>query len=316
MKPNELLERSPSLDILDPTKLRDSICLRYFFFKHILGWRSVRPNVHLTFGKAIHEARRFMLEQPGRYNKETVDGAYEVFLRDYRKDFSDELDDENHPKSPLSARRVLELYARRYADQDEGRRIVAAEEVGAIQLGDGLVLTVKLDTLLASPTGEYEVVECKSTSRQTKGWADAWHTSLQVWSYIAYAQAKALREKTSCIGATIDGLILHKHEVDVVRLSVPLVDGKLLLWREAVRTKLDRIWEQVGRFKEDSEEAPVMFSWPQEGEECNRYRLCEFFHYCLAWPNPLRRCEECPTEFKVDYWDPRREDDEQPDSKE
>jgi len=28
----------------------------------------------------------------------------------------------------------------------------------------------------------------------------------------------------------------------------------------------------------------------------------------MAWPNPLQRCDEPPLGFKVEYWDPRKED--------
>lgn len=50
------LPHTPSLDIIDSTKLTSFMtCERRFFFEYVLGWRA-EDSVHLFFGTRIHEA--------------------------------------------------------------------------------------------------------------------------------------------------------------------------------------------------------------------------------------------------------------------
>ena len=53
------------------------------------------------------------------------------------------------------------------------------------------------------------------------------------------------------------------------------------------------------------EEDTVLMAFPMIPKGCIRYgRVCEFYDYCLAWKNPLQRCDKAPLGFKVQYWDP------------
>ena len=47
----------PTLQTVDSTKINTFLdCPRQYFFTYVLGWRSDRPNNHLVFGQAWHEA--------------------------------------------------------------------------------------------------------------------------------------------------------------------------------------------------------------------------------------------------------------------
>jgi len=47
-----------------------------------------------------------------------------------------------------------------------------------------------------------------------------------------------------------------------------------------------------------------MMAFPMNTESCGNYFGCAYHDFCLAWPNPLKRCDEVPQGMKVEFWNP------------
>ena len=83
---------SPTHRIVDGSKLKRFMeCPRAFFYEYLLGWRSERPNNHLVFGTAFHEALEHILLNG--YTRAIADDAFEKFLTSYRTVFEPHTDE-------------------------------------------------------------------------------------------------------------------------------------------------------------------------------------------------------------------------------
>ena len=51
-----------------------------------------------------------------------------------------------------------------------------------------------------------------------------------------------------------------------------------------------------------------MTAFPMNPTSCTNYFGCAFHDFCMAWPNPLRRCGEPPIGFVEQHWDPTQEE--------
>src|SRR3990172_2669883 len=61
MRKQTALHLDPVVDVIDNSKMSDfKRCMRYGFFKHILGWKSPYPSIDLVFGASYHEGHEVL----------------------------------------------------------------------------------------------------------------------------------------------------------------------------------------------------------------------------------------------------------------
>jgi len=79
-------------------------------------------------------------------------------------------------------------------------------------------------------------------------------------------------------------------------------------WHSDITYYLNEIKRETGLMMSESDSDPVMNSFPRRPTSCNDYFGCQFHDFCMAWPNPLQRCDEPPLGFKIEHWNPMDED--------
>ena len=106
------LKTHPTWEVTDSTKLQEYIaCPRSYFYKYVLGWKPEEPSIHLIFGTSWHIAMEHLLIYG--YDPRTVEEASYLLTQEYRKSFSDLMDDVYYPKTPGFAKEMLSKYVKK-----------------------------------------------------------------------------------------------------------------------------------------------------------------------------------------------------------
>ena len=300
----------PTWDILDPSKMNDFMeCPRKFFYLHILGWRTDTPNNHLVFGQAWHKAQEHLLLHG--YGPESIEGAQEKLREHYRREFPEETDELFEPKTPDRAVIALVEYAVKWAKDPEAFEVLYTEVAGAVPISDRSVIHFRMDSILRHRReGYYLSFEHKTGSYLNNQWMMQWPLSIQIGCYTHALNCMFFGEDIR--GINVRGTFFK-------RTKAPLFDfgevpcrktmGQMRTWLNTVLNNVDQIkfnTEDLISHEQDSDS--VMRSFPMRPTSCNNYFGCPFHDFCMAWPNPLQRCEEPPPGYKVEFWNPMDEE--------
>lgn len=80
---------------------------------------------------------------------------------------------------------------------------------------------------------------------------------------------------------------------------------QMQVWLDNTRHYIYEIEREYQLLEICHENDQVLQAFPLRETACLDYgKRCGFHDFCLAWPNPLRRCFEPPIGFKVEHWDP------------
>jgi hypothetical protein len=298
-----MIEKHPSWDIIDSTKLNNFLeCPRSYFYEYILGWRSEAPNLHLEFGKAWHLAMEHLILNG--YSDKVIAEAYAMFYEHYRKFFPELLDEANAPKNPANALRALVQYADEY--KDDKFTPVYTEIAGTVPIDDGKALHFRMDSILMDSDGMIRSLEHKTGSTLSRQWTDQWSLSVQTGTYnhVLYC----LYPAEQVWGVEINGVFFQKKENKFQRVparrSLPMMN----VWQWMVCHTMNMIDFETKRMQDVKEDALVMEAFPQNPTNCTKYFGCKYHDYCMAWPNPIARCEEVPLGMKQEWWNPADEE--------
>jgi len=311
--------------ITDSTKLQSFLtCPRWYFFEHILGWRMEEPNIHLVFGISVHKAMEKIYLAGGKpdFSAATLTKAYEAFLDYYRKFFSEMSDDDNSPKTPANFLRALPLYAGTYNHIDNEFDVLHSEVAGSIMVSDSRCFHFKMDVIAKSVAEGIFSLEHKTGGRFSTVWARQWSQKVQIGTYAFVLACMFPDEET--YGVKINGLFIKNppklkqdgtpyanstdtefHRVPIQK-TIPQLDDWLWnvnFWMEFIEIEMDNL----DKVKEDDE---IMTAFPKNTESCNKYYGCPYQDFCVAWLNPLRKCQEPPMGFVTEHWDPRSKEEE------
>lgn len=295
------VEPHSSWDIQDVTKIQSYMsCPRAYFYEFVLGWRPDYPNIHLEFGSAIHLAMEHLILHG--YGDKSVMEAYDKFLSYYRQFFSEMQDQDNHPKSPAMALRCLMEYAAYY--KHDNFEPLYTEIAGKVTLSEDHELHFRMDSILKTSEG-IKSREHKTGSQLSRQWVDQWSLKMQtgVYNHVLYCLFPA----EEVWGVEINGLIFSKKNIQFSRVPARRTLASMEVWYHNTIGWLDRIKEDYSKLKESSPSDPVLKCFCMNTENCTKYFGCRYHDFCLAWPNPLSRCEEVPMGMKVEYWDPAYE---------
>jgi hypothetical protein len=293
----------PSHKIVDSTKLQTYMeCPRSYFYEYILGWRPEVPNIHLEFGKAWHLAMEHLILHG--YEAESIRDAHIAFLIHYRKFFPEMMDLDNAPKDPNNALRALVGYALEY--KDDNFKPIYTEISGTVPLTDKHILHFRMDSILETE-GSIRSREHKTGSTVSRQWTDQWSLSIQTFVYNHVLCCLYPPERVW--GVEINGTFFQKKENKYLRVPARRnLDMMQASYWNVVHVMHQLDFDMNLLFNEASDSDAVMMCFAMNPTNCTKYFGCRYHDFCLAWPNPLRRCEEVPLGFKTEYWDPSLED--------
>ena len=317
------LEPKEIWSIIDASKLQDFMqCARYYFFTHILGWRWDAPNIHLEFGSAIHIAMDYLLTHG--YGKESVLKAYLLFEDYYREYFSEFDDEENAPKIPINVLVGLPKYVNQYRAEDAQDRTLFTEIAGSVLISETDVMYFKMDSVLYRPNRGIFSRDHKTGSSFGKGWAEQWTQSTQMGMYAHALQCMLplLVDKVAnpvFWGMEVNGLFfrnapqlkqdgtLYANARDTEFHRIPILRGPEHMndWLYTTQFWYDWLKTETAKLPECSDSDDVLMTFPKNPKGCDKYGGCRFMDFCSSWANPLRRCEKPPTNYIVEFWDPR-----------
>lgn len=316
------IESSPTWDIQDSSKIKTAMeCWRKYFFEYVLGWRSIRPNIHLIFGSAWHEALAQLYLTD--FSVESVKEAYyEGFLPVYREAFDVEDDEANMPKAPGRAFLALAAYANRYKDEGREYKILKHDGVpmveigGTVNLSDDRTIAFRMDTVMEGPHGI--ISREHKTGSSTWLWDLQWYLSPQVgtYSHVLYC----LYPENEVRGVTVDGTFFKKTKDDPKKdakepfrhfefMSVPVYKSpdNMNQWLNNMLWWLDMVEWNFDTLASCSVDDKIMKAFPMNPTGCTNWSGCPYHDLCMAWANPLRHCEKPPIGFRVEYWNPLAE---------
>ena len=178
-----------TFDIHDASKLQAFMrCNRFYFYRYILGWERIVPNVHLIFGEAWHRAMETLMKFG--YSQEVLADAYVKFEEYYRENFHEpsntmlRTDHERFPKVPSRALEALKRYAVQY--ESDTFETLFTEISGTVKLderdGEPRMLSYRLDAIVKDGKSIWGY-EHKTGSKLTKAGSGGWMVKTKMAAY-------------------------------------------------------------------------------------------------------------------------------------
>ena len=314
------IQPHPSWDIKDSSKLDGYIhCPRHFFFRYILGWTLDRPEHDLVFGDAFHHAREHQL----LFGYDDVPGAYAAFENVYRKEFPVETDSLYQPKTPTavlnSLNQFAQLYSRDLIENEvvemDGKKMT--EIAGTVPVDEKRVLHYRMDSIMRRIQDQRIFSwDHKTTSGKwihDSRWDNDLYLSIQNGTYTHCLYCMFPIEQVLGVEFVKTGFeYLQRRSANrpagyhatTRRIPAFKTPDQMNTWLWSVNDLLDDIERDMDRLFHSSESDDVLMAFRMNPKSCTAYRGCEFHDYCLAWQNPLRRCNEPPLGFKTKFWNP------------
>jgi hypothetical protein len=297
-----MIQPHSSWNIIDSTKLNNFLeCPRSYFYEYILGWRPEEPNIHLEFGKAWHIAMEHLILNG--YSENSIKDAYLKFNEHYRKFPELLLDDVYTPKNPANALKALVQYCNEY--KDDKFTPIYTEIAGTVPIDENKVLHFRMDSIVEED-GMIRSIEHKTGSTLSRQWTDQWSLAIQTGTYnhVLYC----LYPAENVWGVEINGVFFQKKENKFQRVPARRNLSMMNAWQWNVCHTMNMIDFETKRMFDVKEDDEVMEAFPQNPTNCTKYFGCRYHDYCLAWANPISRCDEVPLGMKQEWWDPAEEE--------
>lgn len=303
------IPNKPTHHIIDGSKLnRFMECPRAFFYEYMLGWRSEKPNNHLVFGSAWHEALEHLLING--FEKDSILDAYRKFELYYRQTFPNpELDRIFWPKTPDRAFECLVGYAKANKNDFKKYEVLFTEIALTVQMDEKRVLYGRMDSIVKNLTnGLIESLEHKSGSSAYK-WGEQFEMCMQAG---IYSHALMCLYGFDQVGGIIfNGALFLKvkgtrggEKFAFIREHVRKSKNQMLTWHTNTIFWMDQVEREYQLLEQCSASDPVLRAFPQNTTNCTKWFGCAYKDYCNAWPNPLQKCQNIPVGMIEEHWDP------------
>ena len=295
----------PDMQKLDSTKINTFLdCPRQYFFNYVLGWVSDRPNNHLVFGSAWHEAMEHLLLND--YSELSIVQAYDKFETYYREHFPEDTDELFKPKTPTNALKALMAYCDHYRNDHQEFKTLHTEIAGSIAIDQDRAIIFRMDSICESKRdGHLFSLEHKTKgSAFNRQWNDQWALAFQVGTYSHVLNCLAVDRPVK--GVTINGVAFAAKGAAFQRVPVYRSPAHMQNWLFHARHYCDRLEDEYEHLIVacSSLDDAVLTAFPQNPQSCTKYFGCAFYDFCCAWTNPLQHCERPPLGFKMEHWDP------------
>ncbi len=316
---NPVIEH-PSWSIKDSSKLDDYIrCPRFYFYHYLLGWTLDIPAHDLLFGEAFHQAREHQL----LFGYDDIAGAFDSFMSVYRKEFPQETDPIYLPKTPAAVLQALINFSQLYSHDLDENEVVEfdgkkmTEIAGTVPVDEKRVLHYRMDSIMRRHADQMIFSwDHKTTSgkwiHDTRWDADL-DLSIQNGTYTHCLYCMFPIEQVLGVEFVKTGFeYLQRgsanraagYHATTRRIPAFKTPEQMNTWLWTVNTILDELDRDMDRLVHCSDSDEVLMAFRMNPKACTDFRGCEFHDFCLAWQNPLRRCEEPPLGFIKRFWNP------------
>jgi hypothetical protein len=308
-----MLNEHPTWDVIDSSKLETFYdCPRKYFYEYVLGWRRDAPEHDLYFGNAWHVAREHQLI----HGYDDIEGAYAAFLTYYRKEFPSNTDILFRPKDPECVLMALQKFAIERQRDLMDNEVLFTEVSGTVPItNEGDVLHYRMDSVLKrKEDGKIFSWDHKSAKNFGRTWADKFHLSIQNGTYTHCLYC--LYPVEQVIGVEFCGTAFkyfsrggsvnpQGYGVEFLRVPAWKTPDQMNVWLWNTQDTYFNLKREMDRLSNCSDNDRVLQCFPMNPGNCTKYWGCQFHDFCLAWPNPLRACDEPPNGFRTKFWDPR-----------
>lgn len=294
------IKELPSHHINDSTKVNCFLdCPRKYFWEYVLNWRPDIPMHDLEFGQAWHHAQEHLLT----HGYEDVDGAFIAFMNHYRQFFSEDTDLDYAPKNPINAYQALQSYVRQYVRDSKEYEVLYTEVAGSVLVAPGMTIHFRLDAILRHiETGLYRFREHKTTKSDRPSWYNQWPLAIQLgtYTYVMYC----MHSPENVFGGEVNGAIFTKKGISHVRIPIKKTADTLNAWHFDIAYHLEAIQRNFDMLSKCSESDTVLEAFPRNPGSCTKYFGCPYHDFCVAWANPLQRCDVIQPGFVEFIWNP------------
>lgn len=309
-------------DIRDSSKLDDFLtCPRLYFFTHVLGWRMDIPAHDLHFGTSWHCAREYQLLN----GYDDIEGAFNAFMTEYRKEFDQETDIIYTPKDPTGVLHALMKFRdERSLDLVENEVVVLdgtkmTEISGTVPVDEDRFLHYRMDSIMRRLSdGKIFSWDHKTTHERWimgRQWEEQFYLSIQNGTYTHCLYCMFPIEDVLGIEFCGTGFTHLKkgsknrpagYHATLKRVPAFKNPEQMNVWLWQINDILDDIDREMDRLSHCNENDTVLMAFQMNPKSCTAYRGCPFHDFCLSWQNPLQQCYEPPLGFREHFWNPSK----------
>jgi PD-(D/E)XK nuclease superfamily len=308
----------------DNTKLGDyKKCPRYYYLRHVKGWRPQGTSMPLIFGLCWHDAMDVIwtgyekVKQGVISKRDLVEAAMysheQLWIESGMKPFA-ELGLQDFEilgaRTPMIAQDMLINYIEKREGILYDMELLAAERPFAVPLypdRDDIWYIGRRDKDIRLH-GDIVIIEHKTTSEYKvdggfkTSYVESWYPNSQCEGYL-YAGKLEYNEPVRYVW--VDAALVHKKVHDTFKfIPVSATFAALDSWLWEARDWASRITSEMERLAEQSPGQPVMGAFPKNtGECCGKYGLCSMLNICRGYSNPAQ-VEEAPAGYIHDPWNP------------
>ena len=302
----------PSHHQLDGSKLnRFMECPRAFFYEYLLGWRNEKPNNHLVFGTAWHDAMEYLLLHG--VSQHSVLEAFKKFEHSYRSTFQNpELDEMFFPKTPDRAFSALAEYALKYENDLLKYEVLFTEISFTVAMDETRSLIGRMDSIVRHrKSGKIRSLEHKTASNFWN-WEKQWPLAMQtgVYTHALYC----LYNLDEVEGIIFNGVAFLKAKgtrggklFDFLRVPAYRSKSQMQTWYQNTLYWMDAVENEYRILAEATESDDVLQAFPQNTTNCSKWFGCAYKDFCNAWANPLKHCSQPPLGMIEEHWCPHDE---------
>ncbi len=302
----------------DNTQLGDyKKCPRYYYLRHVRGWRSKGTSPALIFGLCWHAAMdiiwRGYKKVPRAALIDTAMAAFEgEWIEQGMKPFSElGLQDLEilGARTPMNAKEMLHHYCDKREAILRDSTLIAAERPFAVPIyqdRDDVWYIGRRDKDIRY-NGDAIVIEHKTTSEyKVDGgfktqYIEGWNPNSQCEGYLFAANI----ELGNVRYVWVDAALVHKKVHDQFRfIPVSALTANLDNWLWEARDWISRIESEKERLADEAPSRVVMGAFPRNTDQCHgKYGLCPYLNICRGFSNP-DNLSEPPHGYIYDPWHP------------
>lgn len=281
---------TPERKLISPTALQEYMdCARKYYFKKILRIESDSAEHNdREFGIAIHSGIAHLLLNKDKLsapapNREVSD-AYDIFLDEYRKYFSEATDERFYPKCPTGALHLLALMAAKIPSMDI-EEVLYVETPSVVPISEDEAMSLRIDAIVRGRRGYY-IIDHKTSKKASIG--VEWSMSIQIGLYIHMLYS--LYPADEVWGAMINNLVISATKsrgIEVEQHLIPIrkTPKQMQMWYQTTRTWLESLHCNE-KILETESSPDLMTSFPMNWQSCTNYWGCPYQVFCIDTPNP------------------------------
>ena len=96
-----------------------------------------------------------------------------------------------------------------------------------------------------------------------------------------------------------------KPPYEFIRYPIRKDNRQMAVWQWNMLYYFNQLNFYFERLIDCTDSDPILETFPLRVDSCMNYgKICSYYDFCCAWPNPLQRCEQPPLGFEISFWNP------------